>query len=251
MALTAQILAYYAENAETFLAPEPVPTTNPDEGDAVVVSTPLGVILGIQPWNFPYYQLARVAAPNLMAGNVVMVKHASNVPQAAAAFERLLLEVGAPGGRLHQPLRHQGPDLDPDRRPACSWCRADRQRGGRRDRGIPRRRQPQEVHHGTRRHGRTHRAGRCRADKTVQWALRGSDEQRRAVLRGLQAESSWSTRSPTSSSSDSRWRLPTSRPAIRSTRRPRCPRCRSGRRRPIERTDQGRGRGRCDGDPTR
>src|ERR1700694_5872612 len=96
--LTAQILAYYAENAETFLAPEPIPTTNPDEGDAVVVSTPLGVILGIQPWNFPYYQLARVTAPNLMAGNVVMVKHASNVPQAAAAFERLLLEAGAPEG---------------------------------------------------------------------------------------------------------------------------------------------------------
>ena len=98
VALTAQILAYYAENAETFLAPEPIPTTNPDDGDAVVVSTPLGVILGIQPWNFPYYQLARVAAPNLMAGNVVMVKHASNVPQAAAAFERLLLEAGAPEG---------------------------------------------------------------------------------------------------------------------------------------------------------
>ena len=98
VALTAQILAYYAENAETFLAPEAIPTTNPDEGDAVVVSTPLGVILGIQPWNFPYYQLARVAAPNLMAGNVVMVKHASNVPQAAAAFERLFLEAGAPDG---------------------------------------------------------------------------------------------------------------------------------------------------------
>jgi succinate-semialdehyde dehydrogenase/glutarate-semialdehyde dehydrogenase len=52
----------------------------------------------VQPWNFPYYQLARVAGPNLMAGNVVMVKHASNVPQAAAAFERLLAEAGAPQG---------------------------------------------------------------------------------------------------------------------------------------------------------
>src|SRR6476660_447015 len=98
VALTAQILAYYAENAETFLAPQPIPTTNPEEGDAVVVSPPLGVILGIQPWNFPYYQPARAAAPNLMAGNVVMVKHASNVPQAAAAFERLLLDAGAPEG---------------------------------------------------------------------------------------------------------------------------------------------------------
>ena len=64
----------------------------------MLVSAPLGVILGVQPWNFPYYQLARVAGPNLMAGNVVMVKHASNVPQAAAAFEMLLLEAGAPAG---------------------------------------------------------------------------------------------------------------------------------------------------------
>ena len=64
----------------------------------MLVSAPLGVILGVQPWNFPYYQLARVAGPNLMAGNVVIVKHASNVPQAAAAFEKLLLEAGAPKG---------------------------------------------------------------------------------------------------------------------------------------------------------
>lgn len=97
VALSAQILDYYAENAEAFLAPKRLDTGSPDD-DALVVSTPLGVILGIQPWNFPYYQLARVAAPNLMAGNVVMVKHASNVPQAAAAFERLLLEAGAPEG---------------------------------------------------------------------------------------------------------------------------------------------------------
>src|ERR1700758_5195148 len=95
--LSAQIFDYYAENAEAFLAPESLETASSDD-DAVVVSAPLGVILGIQPWNFPYYQLARVAAPNLMAGNVVMVKHASNVPQAAAAFERLLLEAGAPEG---------------------------------------------------------------------------------------------------------------------------------------------------------
>jgi len=95
--LSARIFEYYAENAEAFLAPESLETASSDD-DAVVVSAPLGVILGIQPWNFPYYQLARVAAPNLMAGNVVMVKHASNVPQAAAAFEQLLLEAGGPQG---------------------------------------------------------------------------------------------------------------------------------------------------------
>jgi succinate-semialdehyde dehydrogenase/glutarate-semialdehyde dehydrogenase len=95
--LSAQIFDYYAKNAETFLAPERLDTASSDD-DAMLISTPLGVVLGIQPWNFPYYQLARVAAPNLMAGNVVMVKHASNVPQAAAAFEHLMLEAGAPLG---------------------------------------------------------------------------------------------------------------------------------------------------------
>ena len=94
--LSAQILDYYAVNAEKFLAPEPLDTGSDD--NAMLVSAPLGVILGVQPWNFPYYQLARVAGPNLMAGNVVMVKHASNVPQAAAAFEKLLLDAGAPAG---------------------------------------------------------------------------------------------------------------------------------------------------------
>ena len=95
--LSAQILDYYAEKSEGFLAPEPLDTASADD-TAMLVSAPLGVILGVQPWNFPYYQLARVAGPNLMAGNVVMVKHASNVPQAAAAFEKLLLEAGAPEG---------------------------------------------------------------------------------------------------------------------------------------------------------
>ena len=56
------------------------------------------MLFGVEPWNFPYYQLARFAAPNLMAGNVVMVKHAGCVPQCAIAFERLWLEAGAPAG---------------------------------------------------------------------------------------------------------------------------------------------------------
>ena len=93
--LSAAILDYYAENAEAFLAPEKLST---DRGDAVVESSPIGVLFGVEPWNYPYYQIARFAAPNLMAGNVVMVKHASNVPQCALAFERLLQEAGAPAG---------------------------------------------------------------------------------------------------------------------------------------------------------
>ncbi len=93
--LSAAILDYYAENAEAFLAPEKLSTSR---GDAVVESSPIGVLFGVEPWNFPYYQIVRFAAPNLMAGNVVMVKHASNVPQCALAFERLLEEAGAPVG---------------------------------------------------------------------------------------------------------------------------------------------------------
>jgi len=93
--LSADILAYYARHAEAFLAPQHL---NPDSGQASVETASLGVIFGVQPWNFPYYQLARFAAPNLMAGNVVMVKHAGCVPQSAAAFEALWLEAGAPAG---------------------------------------------------------------------------------------------------------------------------------------------------------
>jgi succinate-semialdehyde dehydrogenase/glutarate-semialdehyde dehydrogenase len=61
-------------------------------------SSPIGVIFGVEPWNFPYYQLARVAGPHLMAGNVLMVKHAGCVPQCAIAFEELWIEAGAPEG---------------------------------------------------------------------------------------------------------------------------------------------------------
>jgi len=93
--LSAAIIDYYAKNAESFLAPEHL---SPGSGEAVIESAPLGIIFGIQPWNFPYYQLARFAAPNLMAGNVVMVKHAGCVPQCAIAFEKLWLDAGAPVG---------------------------------------------------------------------------------------------------------------------------------------------------------
>ena len=93
--LSADIIAYYAQNAESFLAAQQL---NPDQGEAQVHSSPLGVLFGVQPWNFPYYQLARFAAPNLMAGNVVMVKHSASVPQCAMAFEQLWLAAGAPAG---------------------------------------------------------------------------------------------------------------------------------------------------------
>ena len=95
VALSAAILDYYADHAEQFLAPEKLTTA---KGEATVESSPIGVLFGVEPWNYPYYQIARFAAPNLMAGNVVMVKHASSVPQCALAFEQLLHDAGAPDG---------------------------------------------------------------------------------------------------------------------------------------------------------
>jgi succinate-semialdehyde dehydrogenase / glutarate-semialdehyde dehydrogenase len=92
---SAKILAYYAENAERFLAPVKL---HPTHGEAHMESSPLGVVFGVEPWNFPYYQLARVAGPHLMAGNVLVVKHAGCVPQCAIAFEKLWIEAGAPVG---------------------------------------------------------------------------------------------------------------------------------------------------------
>ena len=92
---SANILAYYAKNAERFLAPVKL---HPAVGEAHMESSPIGVIFCVEPWNFPYYQLARVAGPHLMAGNVLMVKHAGNVPQSAIAFEKLWIEAGAPAG---------------------------------------------------------------------------------------------------------------------------------------------------------
>jgi succinate-semialdehyde dehydrogenase / glutarate-semialdehyde dehydrogenase len=93
--LAASIMQYFADNAEAFLAPKKL---NSIMGDAHLEYSPLGVLLSIQPWNYPYYQLARFAAPHLMAGNTMLVKHAPGVPQCALAFEEVLLEAGIPDG---------------------------------------------------------------------------------------------------------------------------------------------------------
>lgn len=92
---SANILAYYAKNGERFLAPEEL---HPTVGTAHMESSPIGVIFCVEPWNFPFYQLARVAGPHMMAGNVIVVKHAGCVPQCAIAFEKLWIDAGAPVG---------------------------------------------------------------------------------------------------------------------------------------------------------
>ena len=93
--LCAQIARYYADNAERFLAPVKYPS---DLGEAWVEHHPIGVLMAVEPWNFPYYQLMRVLAPNLAAGNPVIAKHASIVPQCAETFAHLVCEAGAPEG---------------------------------------------------------------------------------------------------------------------------------------------------------
>lgn len=82
---------FYAENAERILADEEVETQNTE---SFVQFEGLGVLLAVMPWNFPYWQLIRFAAPTIMGGNTVLLKHASNVPQCALALERIFLEAG-------------------------------------------------------------------------------------------------------------------------------------------------------------
>jgi len=93
--LSAEIFDYYANHAEAFLSDT---ILHPVHGQALVRHSPIGVLLGVQPWNFPFYQVARFAAPNIMVGNTMLIKHASIVPQCAIAIEHLFLEAGAPIG---------------------------------------------------------------------------------------------------------------------------------------------------------
>ena len=86
---------YFAENAQIFLTEELLPAT---ATESFVRFDPLGIILGVMPWNFPYWQVYRGAAPALMAGNVMVVKHASNVPECAIAIEKSFIECGFPEG---------------------------------------------------------------------------------------------------------------------------------------------------------
>jgi len=94
---SAAIYQYYADNATTFLADEPIELMG-GEGSAIVRKSPLGVLLGIMPWNFPYYQVARFAGPNLIIGNPVLLKHAPQCPESAAAIEQIYLDAGFPVG---------------------------------------------------------------------------------------------------------------------------------------------------------
>jgi succinate-semialdehyde dehydrogenase/glutarate-semialdehyde dehydrogenase len=94
---SAEIYAYYAENAAGLMRDEPIVLSGGD-GSALIRRSSVGVLLGIMPWNFPLYQVARFAAPNLIIGNTVLLKHAPQCPETALALEQIFLDAGYPPG---------------------------------------------------------------------------------------------------------------------------------------------------------
>lgn len=95
LALVAEIYRYYADNAEQLLAHNQI---NVAEGSAFVEKLPVGALLGIMPWNYPHYQVARFAAPNFMAGNTIILKHAPQCPKTAEVIVEILKDAGLPDG---------------------------------------------------------------------------------------------------------------------------------------------------------
>ena len=145
---------FYAEHAATFLRDE---TIESDASASYVAYLPLGTVLAIMPWNFPFWQVFRFAAPSLMAGNTVVLKHASNVPQCALAIEEIFRKAGFPAYCARSDLGPQTEQLIADPRihaVTLTGSDAAGESGGRR------RGQPQEIRARTRRFGCLRRAAR-------------------------------------------------------------------------------------------
>ncbi len=94
---SADIYQYYADRAEQFLADEPIELLS-GQGSALLRRQPIGALLGIMPWNYPVYQVARFAAPNLVLGNTIVLKHAAQCPRSAALQEQIFRDAGLPSG---------------------------------------------------------------------------------------------------------------------------------------------------------
>jgi succinate-semialdehyde dehydrogenase / glutarate-semialdehyde dehydrogenase len=91
------IYGFYADKAEDLMADEPIELSE-GEGTALIRRSPFGVLLGIMPWNFPYYQVARFAGPNLVIGNTILLKHAPQCPESAEAMQKIFDDAGVPEG---------------------------------------------------------------------------------------------------------------------------------------------------------
>jgi len=125
VALCARIFEYYADRGVEFLRPQTLPSPL---GDGTLLNEPLGVLFGIQPWNYPCYQVVRFAAPNLMAGNVVLMKHSSSVPQCAEALDLLFRDASFPAGaytNLVVTARPSNRVIDDDRVQGVSFTGSD------------------------------------------------------------------------------------------------------------------------------
>jgi succinate-semialdehyde dehydrogenase/glutarate-semialdehyde dehydrogenase len=117
-------------------------------GDAHLEYSPLGVLLSVQPWNYPYYQLARFAGPQLMSGNTMLVKHASGVPQCALAFEQVLRDADIPEGVYTNVFLNgdqAGLLIDDPRVRGVALTGSERTGG---DRGGTRRKESKTIHNG-------------------------------------------------------------------------------------------------------
>ena len=116
------IFDYYADNGPGLIADKPLP----GHDGARVEYLPIGAILGVMPWNYPYYQVARFAAPNLIVGNTVILKHAENCPTSALAIARVLKDAGVPDGVYTNLFATHEQIAAADRRPASPRRLADR-----------------------------------------------------------------------------------------------------------------------------
>ena len=137
------IYVFYADNAEDLMADEPVKGFA-GEGTAVIRRSPFGVLLGVMPWNFPYYQVARFAGPNLVIGNPILLKHAAQCPESAEAIARIFSDAGAPEGTYENIYATHEQVESGDRRPARARRFGHRLRARRRRGRRGRRPQPEE-----------------------------------------------------------------------------------------------------------
>ena len=180
------IFEYFADEGPTLAADQPIKSFS--GGKAMVQKLPVGPLLGIMPWNFPFYQIARFAAPNLMLGNTIILKHAESVPRCALAVEQIMKDAGVPEGvYVNVFATHDQIETiiaDP-RDPGRLADRLGARRSGRRRAG---RQEPEEVRPGARWLRSDDRARQRRPGQRHRQRVGLPDVQHRAGLQLQQAD---------------------------------------------------------------